>query len=82
MVHGVRLIPLQNTLHLEVSYRRPVDPLQYEHEVSILTKKINEFNCSDFFTCTILNYPTYPDFLVIDGDVIDIPVYINLQMDV
>lgn len=80
MIHDVKLVSIKRSLHLEVLYRRPIDPIRYEEEINKITRTVNEQQCSEFFTHTILQHPQYPDFLVIDGDVIDIPVLIDLRL--
>lgn len=80
-VHDLRLVNMKNTSHLKVYYRKPDNPEEYEKEIENLTTVINKTESSEFFIRVINSYQKYPSFVILDGDVIDIPVYIDLHMD-
>ncbi len=80
-VHDMKLINISNTSHLKVYYRKPEDPEMYERELETLTKIINTTESSEFFIKVIGGCQKYPSFVLLDGDVIDIPICINLHLD-
>lgn len=81
-VHDVKLVPVNNSLHLKVSYQKPMNPQEYEMEIVKITSKINQLQSSEFFITTVLNNKEYPDFIINDGEVIDIPILIDLHANV
>lgn len=81
-VHDMSVVNMNNSSHLKVYYRKPDNPEEYEKEIENLTTVINKTECSEFFIRVINSYPKYPSFVILDGEVIDIPVYIDLHMDI
>ena len=80
-VHDLSLVNVNSSSHLKIYYRKPDDPKTYEKEIENLTRVINKTESSEFFIRVVNSYQKYPSFVILDGDVIDIPVYIDLHMD-
>lgn len=68
------------TLYLHLSYHKPQSIKDYDDVFNELSKVINMNDAGDLFINIIECSVGHPDFLIIDGDIIDIPFVINLHI--
>jgi hypothetical protein len=75
-VHNVRYIEKR----IYINYSKPYDITEYYDNIAKIEHDINENKCSQYFTIKLSQTRGYPDYIICDGEVFDIPVIIPLDI--
>lgn len=78
--HKMSLLNKHSSLHVRVSYAKPETIKDYDSVFVDLSKIINENDAADLFINVMKSSIEYPNFLLLNCEIIDIPVIINLHL--
>jgi hypothetical protein len=76
-IHDIRYIDKR----IYVKYSRPYDVVEYYKHLGKIESVINANESSMYFRIKLLQTRGYPDYIICDGEVFDLPLIIDLDFD-
>lgn len=78
--HDFDVKKMNKNYHLVISYNKPNNYDEYISNLNKLSYIITEYDSTELFINIIEGCNYYPDFLFVNGDIIDLPLIIDLKI--